>query len=212
MYDKEKELRVYRAKNFRFNLKQYHFVILERLKALPRADVVEIGIGDGSFLRKVQDLGYNCMGVDFLDENLKIARKKGLKVLNADLNRKLPFKNESFEYVIALEVLEHVFKLENALSEIARILKKDGRAFISVPNCAYWRYSLKLLLSGEMPPEFTGEEGHVWHYSLSQWVKILERYFKIKILIAEGGLSGFFSKFFPNRFQRYAIFECYKRK
>ena len=47
---------------------------------------------------------------------------------------KLPYRNESFDYVSALDVLEHIKDDEVAVSEIGRILKKNGIAIITVPH------------------------------------------------------------------------------
>ena len=46
---------------------------------------------------------------------------------------KLPFENESFDYVISTEVFEHIFNLDNSLDEISRIMKKGGQLLVTVP-------------------------------------------------------------------------------
>jgi SAM-dependent methyltransferase len=50
------------------------------------------------------------------------------------LGESLPFRAESFDLVICHHVLEHVATLEGTLQEISRILKPDGRLYVSVPN------------------------------------------------------------------------------
>lgn len=45
----------------------------------------------------------------------------------------LPIATASIDAVVCLETLEHVAELELALAEIARVLKPDGRAFLSMP-------------------------------------------------------------------------------
>lgn len=55
---------------------------------------------------------------------------------NADViydGRRFPFKNSSFEYALATEVLEHVFDPIFFIKEINRILKKDGKLLLTVP-------------------------------------------------------------------------------
>jgi SAM-dependent methyltransferase len=46
----------------------------------------------------------------------------------------LPFKERCFDIVICSQMLEHVQKPEEILNEIRRILKSDGKLFVSVPN------------------------------------------------------------------------------
>lgn len=45
----------------------------------------------------------------------------------------LPFKNDSVDSIVLNQVLEHIFEPEHFLSEIRRILKINGRLFITVP-------------------------------------------------------------------------------
>jgi SAM-dependent methyltransferase len=45
----------------------------------------------------------------------------------------LPFKDGSFDNVVAFEVLEHVFEVENAITEIHRVLKPGGGLLVSTP-------------------------------------------------------------------------------
>lgn len=46
----------------------------------------------------------------------------------------LPYASQSFDYAISICVIEHVPDLENMLSEIARVLKSEGRLFFSTPS------------------------------------------------------------------------------
>jgi len=56
----------------------------------------------------------------------------------------LPFKNESFSYVICTEVLEHLESPFHALKEIRQVLKKSGIAFITIPNLTKIRRILSI--------------------------------------------------------------------
>ncbi|MBN1800457.1 MAG: class I SAM-dependent methyltransferase [Candidatus Lokiarchaeota archaeon] len=53
--------------------------------------------------------------------------------LCGDISR-LPYRNASLEFVSALDVLEHVSDDRVAISEISRILKKDGIVLVTVPH------------------------------------------------------------------------------
>ena len=48
--------------------------------------------------------------------------------------RKLPFKNNAFDYVICSEVLEHIIDFELVIEEIERVLKPGGTFAASVPK------------------------------------------------------------------------------
>ena len=47
--------------------------------------------------------------------------------------RELPFQNELFDLLFAFDVLEHIREFNNVLDEMARVLKTDGHAFITLP-------------------------------------------------------------------------------
>lgn len=47
--------------------------------------------------------------------------------------KSLPFPDEYFDAVVAFEVFEHVFNIEEVLAEIQRVLKPQGQLFISIP-------------------------------------------------------------------------------
>ena len=58
--------------------------------------------------------------------------------LLSDLERPLPFKDESFETIIANQVVEHIENFTQLMAELHRILKKNGKLVIHVP---YFRSS-----------------------------------------------------------------------
>lgn len=99
-------------------------------------DVLEIGFGDGFLLEKLSDR-YECSGADISDENISQMKKK-LPSVNFSLigvDGRLPYEDGHFDAFVASEVLEHMSNDELVLcvSEIKRVLKSDGYAFITVP-------------------------------------------------------------------------------
>ena len=47
--------------------------------------------------------------------------------------KKLPFKDSSFDYIFSSEVLEHVFNINEIMSELNRVLKINGKMLITLP-------------------------------------------------------------------------------
>lgn len=93
--------------------------------------VLDLGCGFGEFSGVV--FGQIEMGIDINFSELKKALegRKYKKVRLADA-RKLPFKNNSYSTVISVSVFEHIEKSEKVISEVNRILKKDGLFVFSV--------------------------------------------------------------------------------
>ena len=71
-------------------------------------------------------------GVDVSDDALEFCKAKGLKA-HKGLAEKLPFEDESFDVVTALDVVEHLDDDIAGLKEMNRVMKKSGRALIFVP-------------------------------------------------------------------------------
>jgi SAM-dependent methyltransferase len=73
------------------------------------------------------------LGLDYSPEALRFCREKGFtRVCNADI-RVLPFADDTFDLVLATDVIEHIQDDASALNEIARVLKPGGLALITVP-------------------------------------------------------------------------------
>ena len=68
--------------------------------------ILDVGCGTGANLEMLKQYG-DSEGVDVSDDALEFCRKKGLKV-HKGLAEELPFENESFDLVTALDVVEHL--------------------------------------------------------------------------------------------------------
>lgn len=74
----------------------------------------------------VKSLEYNKDCCEFLERNTDI------KPVNASLTA-LPFKDKSFDVVCAFDVIEHIEDDVLAIQEIRRVLKDNGKVFLTVP-------------------------------------------------------------------------------
>ena len=109
---------------------------------LGKKDVVlDLGCGNGQNSVKAARFAKKVTGVDINDKSLEIAKKSALhlKIKNIlfqklNLEKELHFKNEMFDKILLLDVLEHLYKREQILAEIHRILKKAGILLLAVPN------------------------------------------------------------------------------
>ncbi|MHA2393686.1 MAG: class I SAM-dependent methyltransferase [Promethearchaeota archaeon] len=94
---------------------------------------IDLGSSGNSILSFLGDIEHKS----FFDiANLPLNQygcENGLHPLCGDLAR-LPYRDRTFDFVCALDVLEHVKNDQLAISEISRILKKDGIAVITVPH------------------------------------------------------------------------------
>lgn len=82
----------------------------------------------------------------------------------------LPFPDNTFDRVIASEILEHIESDEAAMNEMARVMQPEARAAVSVPR--FWPETICWALSEEYR---TNPGGHVRIYRFSQLVGRLRR-------------------------------------
>jgi SAM-dependent methyltransferase len=62
-----------------------------------------------------------------------IPEREGLTVTIADVETTLPYDDDSFDRVLAIHVLEHLYNLPAALDEVARVLKPGGVFVVLIP-------------------------------------------------------------------------------
>jgi 2-polyprenyl-3-methyl-5-hydroxy-6-metoxy-1,4-benzoquinol methylase len=104
-------------------------------------DILDAGCGTGLMLQELSHLGA-VEGIDISEEALQFCRKRGLdNVSHADV-LDLPFASDRFDFVTALDVLEHLDDDTGALREFRRVLKPGGRVFIFAP-AHRWLWSLQ---------------------------------------------------------------------
>ena len=88
---------------------------------------LEIGVGTGRF---AQALGIK-FGIDPSIEMLKIAKKRGVNVRLGDGER-LPFKNDTFNYVAIIITICFVKYPQKVIEESLRVLKDNGKIIIGI--------------------------------------------------------------------------------
>lgn len=93
--------------------------------------VLEVGCGGGILLEEFAERGFRATGIDPSGLSLKTAAEHSMnKKLDIryvkGFGEDLPFPAGSFDIVLCCDVLEHVRDLPKVISEISRVLKKDG--------------------------------------------------------------------------------------
>ncbi|TPW12576.1 MAG: methyltransferase type 11 [Acidimicrobiaceae bacterium] len=139
--------------------------------------ILEIGVGEGEVMARLRERfpGVPIVGLDLPDHALAGHwRDRGLSCAFGDATA-LPFPDDAFDLVLAIEVLEHVPQPERALAEVHRVC--SGSLVASVPfepiwragNIARRRYLRRL---GNTP-------GHVNHWSRWAFRRFVARRFTV---------------------------------
>ena len=102
-------------------------ILLSRLKQDQKLRLLDAGCGAGYNLKFFEAFG-TAFGCDYSEDALYFCRLRGLKKLARADVRRLPYKNESFDFVSLLDVISHK-SIQNdidVLKEIGRLLKSGG--------------------------------------------------------------------------------------
>jgi len=105
----------------------------DSIQFIPNGKGLDIGCGNGQFIRSMNSLGWDFQGVEFNSTAVKACRAIGLKVFRGNLND-ADFDDNSFDLITSRHVIEHIPAPDGFMNEIFRILKKGGRLVIETPN------------------------------------------------------------------------------
>jgi len=135
----------------------------EKLNPPKDCSILILASGHGSFDQRLIDLGYtNIYSIDMNDTNKSEVDKD--KIFIGDLNNEFASQvdgGQPYDYIFAIEIIEHLFDHNNFLQECEKLLAQKGTLFISTPNTESTYSKLYFLLKGNMP--YFGVE-HMPHY------------------------------------------------
>ena len=112
--------------------------ILDNIKNIEKLDILDLGCGGGLTCEPLSRLKANVTGIDFIKENINIAKKHALKsnlnikYIHADLET-LNIKKK-YDLILMLEIIEHLDNWEQRISQIKKNLKKNGTVIFSSIN------------------------------------------------------------------------------
>lgn len=166
-------------------------VVKTRFERLSGECVLDLGCGYGYYTDYFDRIGANAVGVDGSEKMIEIARERYPRssFSVADIEKPLPFENESFDIVFSNQVLMDIENIDFVFSECKRVLKKDGIFYFSIVHpCFYdsrWITDNNGLKSAkvieryiscyQMANEFWGETAH-FHRPLSFYLNTAAKY------------------------------------
>lgn len=103
--------------------------------------VLELGSGNGDMLRLIRDKGAIVTGLDLCPAMIKQCDGLDVKMGNAC---NIPFPDNTFNVVIAIESFMHFDSQKKALEEIARVLKPKGIVFIQADELFHYSIFKKI--------------------------------------------------------------------
>lgn len=144
--------------------------------------VLDAGCGEGYLLQELNRKykKWSGFGVDISSEVDGIS-SPNCTFLVANLCS-LPFPDNYFDFVFALDTLEHISKLDQALKEIKRVLKKDAILLVSGPTETFFYKLGRFLYKGTFSQK-KGPCSSQHYYNIDQVIqKIKENGFRVETI------------------------------
>lgn len=105
--------------------------------------LLDVGCGGGLLTNKLAQEGHHVTGIDLSEKSLTVAKAhdstKQVHYLKANAYN-LPFADQSFDVVCAMDILEHVELPQLLIQEASRVLKPEGLFFFHTFNRNLFSY------------------------------------------------------------------------
>lgn len=129
----------------RYSAEGVHEKVLACMKRFQGGIVLDAPSGQGALSEELEVAGFKVFQGDLAREN--IFYRNG-RCTQLDLNGFLPFKEDSFDYVVCVEGVEHLENPHRLIEEFARLVKEDGYLIITTPNVMALKSRLRFLFYG----------------------------------------------------------------
>jgi homoserine O-acetyltransferase len=125
------------------------------------ASVLDLGCGSGGLLARLRQRGHRrILGIEWDEQAILTCVRRGLDVIQADLNKGLPaMADGQFDFVVLSQTLQTVLDVSRVLHDMLRI---GRRGIVSFPNVAYRKLRAELAEGGRAP-RVHAEHGFQWH-------------------------------------------------
>jgi len=150
--------------------------------------VLDLGCRDG-MLTRFYAADNAVTGVDIDQKALAMAKQNlGIETMWVDLNAEWPFEPNFFDVIVACEIMEHLFVMDEFLTHVRASLRPNGKFIGSVPNAFRIRNRMKFLLGNE----FETDPTHVRMFSCQKLDLTLSRHFSsVEIVPIQGKILPF---------------------
>lgn len=193
-------------------------------------DVLEIGVGYGSYAQLLAPRSGTYVGIDLTSEavaatsrRFELSKTPG-KILQMDAEA-MDFADGSFDFIWSWGVIHHSADTGRILKEMHRVLRPGGHCTIMVYYRSWWSYYLfaflKALLDGKLPSasrirdvrQHTTDGAIARYYTCAEWNKFVGDLFHVKssvygmcieaIPLPHGALKRFLARILPNSVARF---------
>jgi len=169
--------------------------------------ILDVGCNNGKLMDFLKSPIY--YGTDIDKAQISELVEKGVKAKSADLNKdELPFKNEKFDFVLLLDVLEHVVNPQKLLLDAKERLNENGKIIVSLPNDYHILNKIRFILNRHLTEDPFAPYGHLHYFPIKSGKKFLKNNgFEVVSAISLTPIKmKFLTSLFPQAFVRDVLY------
>jgi len=106
--------------------------VIGSLDLPPGAQILDAGCGSGRNMLELARLG-EVTGIELSPASVAVARARDVGEVIEGSVEELPFEDDSFDFAVCLDVIEHLDRDRQTLRELRRVIRPGGRLLITVP-------------------------------------------------------------------------------
>lgn len=138
----------------------------------PPAKVLDVGCGNGMFLRMAAEVGYECRGIDFSEAAAAFCQQQGVNAIAGDFLSQA--WEQPFDLITMWDVVEHLREPEKFLRRANELLVDGGHLLLKIPSFGPLNFSI-LKLVPSRGGLFLGAPGHINYFSRESFLTLLDR-------------------------------------
>lgn len=173
-----------------------------------RIKLLDFGCGKGKILKEVLKINphLRITGVDISQKAIAFIKKQlpDHAFYKIEEGQKLPFASGSFNYILALDILEHIYDTEFIFSELARVLAPGSRMLITVPYYGLIKNLIITLVAFDVV--YDPRSQHIRFYTKKSLLREVKGARLLPLQV------GYFGRFYPVSKGMFCLCEKPKRK
>lgn len=157
---------------------RYKWPVLSGFIPRDASVILDYGCGKGKILSDIWSLNKlgRLYGADISKTACSISKKKvpHAKILQINEDQKVALPPKSCDFVLSLDVIEHIYDTEKVFTEFRRLVKKDGKLLLSTPYYGIIKNIIIALVGFDIV--YHPKSPHIRFYTKKSLVGILNDY------------------------------------
>jgi SAM-dependent methyltransferase len=141
--------------------------------------ILDFGAGQGALSLRLRDLGYTVKACDYFPDDFRV---DGIECRKSGDDLAIPYGDDEFDLIVAVELVEHIDGHLTFFKEVARALKPGGTFLLTTPNILSLKSRMTFLFTGYYysfntlnPDVHDPVSQHIAPYTVDRYRFILKR-------------------------------------